>query len=110
LIWWIDRDPATGFWVIEFRGEALFETRVTWANRHHKHRLNNPRRLAQFPNAHSRSATVKRPASQFVTRAARIETVKIDCDINIFSTDRFQKLVKVLAPVTAQIAPGVLDL
>ena len=38
------------FWVIEFRGEALFETRVTWRRIGATNIApNNPRRLAQFP-------------------------------------------------------------
>ena len=59
-----------------------------------------------FPSAHSRSATVKRPLSQFVTASSIAQAIEIDCDVDIFAGETFRKFFKTLAPIiTHDCAP-----
>ena len=55
-----------------------------------------------FPSAHTRSATVKRPLSQFVTTSLRAEAVEIDRDVDIFAGETHRKFFKTLAPIITQ--------
>src|SRR5206468_6229581 len=89
--------------MIEFRSEALFETRIL------RRRVgatniasNNLRGLAQLPDRPFKISNGE--AASFPIRhcIAPIETVKIDRDVNVFSAGRFQKLVKVLAPIITE--------
>jgi hypothetical protein len=91
------------FWVIEFRSEPLFETRVSWRRIGTTNiPSNNPRRLAQFSQRPFEICNREAASFPIRYRGARIETVEINCDVNIFSLGRFHKLLKVPAPVIAQ--------
>src|SRR2546428_9219389 len=89
--------------MIEFRSETLFPTRIL------RRRVgatniasNNLRGLAQLPERPFKISNGE--AASFPIRhcIAPIETVKIDRDVNVFSAGRFQKLVKVLAPIVTK--------
>src|SRR6266542_3743897 len=89
--------------MVEFCGETLFETRVTWRRIGATNiASNNLRRLAQFLQRPLTICNREAPRLPIRHRLARIETIKIDCDVNIFPACCLQKLLKVLAPIIAQ--------
>lgn len=96
--------------MIEFGREALFEARVLGrgigSTNIASNNLSGPAQSSERP-----LKICNREAAGFPIRhcLARVETVKIDGNVNVFSAGRFQKLLKVLAPIIAQDrAPALL--
>ena len=89
--------------MIEFCSEALFETRIRWQRISSTNvASNNLRGPAQFSECPFKICNREATCFPIRHRLARMQTVKIDCDVNVFSVGGFQELVETLAPIIAQ--------
>src|SRR6266478_6281176 len=89
--------------MVHFRGKSLLPARI---DRFGKGSTNIARHdlrdRAQFSHRPEEICYRKPPAFPICDRLFAAKTIEIDCDINVFSAERFQELLKVRAPIITQ--------
>src|SRR6266478_7724969 len=89
--------------MVHFRGKSLLPARI---DRFGKGSTNIARHdlrdRAQFSHRPEEICYRKPPAFPICDRFFAAKTIEIDCDINVFSAERFRKLLKVQAPIIPQ--------
>src|SRR6266480_1139546 len=91
------------FWVIEFCGETLFETRVIWRRIGAANiASNNLGGLAQFPKGPFKIRNCEATCLPVRHCFTGLETIKVDRAVDIFPADRVGKLLKMPAPIVPQ--------